>query len=331
MTPGLLLTLALLTTPADEPVSTAPPPPTAEQVARATPGEPLPPGAPTDPYELTSWCYGALGEYLAVYDRVIPDLRDIDRAYGSSVHNEAQPYAADIAAARLALRRFATAMRTAERASAQPIATRGAAAVQQGRAIWTIAERGSRRALARAWLYWGVPDQCEITALSLQERSSVLAANLAVNDPAAAAAARAEPGAVTLAPLTAPPPGSGPPPGSIAPATFAPPAQTPEVADPTPVPGAALAAPPVAAPQVGTTRVIEDNGPAPSPQPRAAAVMPPPVAHPAPAIAQVSAPPAATALAEPAPTPPAPVAPPVTALVQRTASPQSDEPQEPML
>ena len=117
MTPGLLLILALLTQPVDEAVSTAPPQPTAEQEANASAGEPLPPGAPTEPYELTAWCYGALGEYLTVYDRVIPDLRDIDSTFGASVHNEAQPYAEDVAAARLALTRFAAALRSAERAS----------------------------------------------------------------------------------------------------------------------------------------------------------------------------------------------------------------------
>ena len=87
--PALLLALALM-------ASAGTPP--------AGGGEPLPAGAPTGDYELTAWCYGALGEYLEVYDRVKPDLRDIDRMFGSSVKNEAEPYSADMSAARKELK-----------------------------------------------------------------------------------------------------------------------------------------------------------------------------------------------------------------------------------
>ncbi|MEJ0064406.1 MAG: hypothetical protein WDM85_02490 [Caulobacteraceae bacterium] len=62
-------------------------------------GEPLPPGAPTDSYQLSAWCYGALDEYLAIYDRVKPDLRDIDHMFGTSVVED-EPYHSDMAAAR---------------------------------------------------------------------------------------------------------------------------------------------------------------------------------------------------------------------------------------
>ena len=51
--PALLFALSLLATDAA---------PTAD-------GEPLPPGAPTEAYPLAAWCYGALSEYLDVFER----------------------------------------------------------------------------------------------------------------------------------------------------------------------------------------------------------------------------------------------------------------------
>ena len=333
MTQGLLLILALLTTPLDEPVSTAPPQPTAEQQANASGGEPLPPGVPTDPYELTAWCYGALGEYLTVYDQVIPDLREIDTTYGASVRNEAQPYADDVAAARQALVRFASALRSAERASAQPIAPRGAAAIAQGRGIWSVAERGTRRQLARAWLYWGVPDQCDITARALRQSSVSAAQALAARDPAAAAAARAQPGAVALAPLTAPLPATAITTASVLPPTFTRPAPAAVATAPTPprapsrivedppVALAAAAPPPAPPPPVSIPRASPPPG---SPPPAVAVTAPRP--PPAP-VAMVQAPPAPAPVAPLIPAPPTPAPPPILA----TASVGPDEPMEPRL
>ncbi|HZK98267.1 MAG TPA: hypothetical protein VFC47_00070, partial [Caulobacteraceae bacterium] len=145
-------------------------------------GEPLPAGAPTDDYQLTAWCYGALGEYLEIYDRVKPDLRAIDKLFGSSVRNEAEPYHQDIAAARVELKVFADAVEAAEKASAQPIAQNGAAAIKQGRSIWSPAETKTRRELARAWLSWGLPDRCDTTARALASRSSLLGQALTYNN-----------------------------------------------------------------------------------------------------------------------------------------------------
>src|ERR1700734_4038609 len=89
----------------------APPPP-----PNSGGGEPLPPGAPTDSYELSAWCYGALDEYLAVYQRVKPDLRDIDHMFGTSVVED-EPYHSDMAAARVELKMIGGAVTEAEKAS----------------------------------------------------------------------------------------------------------------------------------------------------------------------------------------------------------------------
>lgn len=169
--PSLLLALALL-------ASQATPPPRPG-------GEPLPPGAPTQPYELTAWCYGAMSEYLDIYERVKPDLRAIDKQFGSSVPNEKDPYSADMAAARGELKVLADAVVAAEKASPSPIAPRGAAAIKLGRSIWTPAETKTSRELARAWLSWGMPDRCDSTARTLAANSALLGKALNYNSPSA--------------------------------------------------------------------------------------------------------------------------------------------------
>src|SRR6201996_330744 len=116
MITALALSLSLLLADAqaaDAPPSSAPP-------AAADTGEPLPPGAPTDSYELAAWCYGALDEYLTIYERVKPDLRDIDHMFGTSVV-EAEPYHSDMAAAHVELKLIGDAVTDAEKASPRPI------------------------------------------------------------------------------------------------------------------------------------------------------------------------------------------------------------------
>jgi hypothetical protein len=136
----------------------------------STETEDVPTGAPTDDYGFVSWCYGALDEYLAIYPRIIPDLKDIDKTFGSPVHEDV-PYAKDAVLEHKALDRFAAAMRATEKASSQPIADQGQADVAQGRGIWAKVEVLPSRQLADAWLFWGVPVRCETTAKSLSNRA----------------------------------------------------------------------------------------------------------------------------------------------------------------
>lgn len=159
----------------------------------AAEGEPLPSSAPAQPYELAAWCYGAMSEYLDVYDRVKPDLRDIDKLFGSSVKNEKEPYASDIDAAREELKVLADAVEGAEKASAQVIAPRGAQAVKMGRAIWSPAEQKTRRELARAWLSWALPDRCDSNAHELAAKSALLGKVLKYNTTSATDAAAPDP------------------------------------------------------------------------------------------------------------------------------------------
>lgn len=147
--------------------------------------EPLPAGAPTSDYPLAAWCYGALSEYLDVYDRVIPDLRAIDKTFGTSEPHEKTPYADDMAAARVELKIIAHAVQAAEQASPSAIAPQGVDAINQGRAIWRPAEMKTRRELARAWLTWALPDRCATNAKALIAKSALLGQALNYNNPSA--------------------------------------------------------------------------------------------------------------------------------------------------
>jgi hypothetical protein len=189
MTPALISALTLMLT-------AAPPPEGA--------GEPLPPGAPTDSYELAAWCYGALNEYLLIYEKVIPDLKDMDRMFGTPVV-EAKPYSSDMAAARVELKMLADSVSEAEKASPQPIAERGAEAVRQGQHIWSLAEAKSRRELARAWMLWALPDRCDSNARELAERSRLFGKALKYNTDAGSADAT-KPNAAATDPPQNPPP-----------------------------------------------------------------------------------------------------------------------------
>ena len=148
-------------------------------------GEPLPPSAPTDSYELAAWCYGALDEYLQIYDKVIPDLKDIDRMFGTRV-KESQPYHSDMAAARVELKLIGGAVTDAEKASPTPISDRGVAAMNDGRGIWSMAEAKPHRDLARAWMMWALPDRCDANARELAKRSLLMGASLRYNQGGAA-------------------------------------------------------------------------------------------------------------------------------------------------
>ena len=165
----------------------------ASDTAPPVEAEPLPAGAPTREYPLAAWCYGALSEYLNIYDRVIPDLRAIDKMYGTSEPHEKTPYADDMAAARAELKIIAHAVQAAEQASPSAIAPQGVESINQGRAIWRPAEMKTHRELARAWLTWALPDRCASNAKALITKSALLGQALNYNNPSAMDAAAPPP------------------------------------------------------------------------------------------------------------------------------------------
>jgi hypothetical protein len=228
---ALMFALALM-------ASDAPPPGNPQQ------GEPLPAGAPTEDYPLTAWCYGAMSEYLTVYDRVKPDLKAIDKMFGSSEPKEREPYASDMAAAHVELKVLADAVVAAEKASPSPIAQQGAESVKLGRSIWAPAESKTSRELARAWLSWALPDRCDSTARSLASKSALLGQALRYNtspDAAPPQSPPATPDSQPSPPTETPPANTSSPavepqsqlPGSVTPS----PSSTPEQQAPLTTPG----------------------------------------------------------------------------------------------
>jgi hypothetical protein len=176
-------------------------------------GEPLPPGAPTDSYELAAWCYGALDEYLQIYEKVIPDLKAIDAKFGTDV-KEAQPYHSDMAAYRVELKVIGDSVTAAEKASPTLIADRGASALTDGRHIWSVAEGKERRELARAWMMWALPDRCDSNARELAQRSALFGRALNYNQGGDAGHGGGPPSAPPPATDGTPPPPAGAPPAS---------------------------------------------------------------------------------------------------------------------
>jgi hypothetical protein len=236
-----LVALMALSILAAEP-ATEPPPANPDPAAAGQETEDIPPGAPTDDYGFVNWCYGATDEYLTIYTKVLPDLKDIDKTFGSPVKEEV-PYATDVAAEHLALKRFAVAIAAAEKATSDPInTTEGQSAIAKGRSIWSVAETLPNRKLADAWLFWGIPVRCERTAKSLHAHSLQAMGK----KPAGLAAAAA------LRPEVGPAAGDAPA-AADAPA----PVDTPAVAEApapvdTPAPAAADAPAPAQAPAIET-------------------------------------------------------------------------------
>jgi len=136
--------------------------------------EDVPPGAPSDDYGFVGWCYGATDEYLSIYPKIVPDLKEIDKLFGSPVR-ETEPYATDVAAEHKAAKRFADAMAAAEKAN-PTLHDQGQANIAAGRAIWSQAEALPERKLADAWLFWGIPVRCETTAKRLHAHPQQAAA-----------------------------------------------------------------------------------------------------------------------------------------------------------
>jgi hypothetical protein len=271
MIPALALAVSLLL--AEAQPAAAPPPDAPPAATDASGGEPLPPGAPTDSYELSAWCYGALDEYLTIYERVKPDLRDIDHMFGTPVVED-EPYQSDMAAARVELKMIGDSVTEAEKASPHPISEDGVAAIKLGRAIWSVAEAKPRRELARAWMLWALPDRCDSNAKELAQRSILFGRALNYNT---ATPTQTAPAPSPTAP--APPPADeAAPPAAAEPAAQASPTTDTNVPADAPMnAGSAPAAPapttqptttdPAIPPYPTSTQGADQPAAAPSPQP----------------------------------------------------------------
>jgi hypothetical protein len=139
--------------------------------------------APTDDYGYVSWCYGALGGYLDLYDKVMPEVTRIEKAFPGpdGVAASLKTYPEMRAQARLDLKTFTGAITAAEKASPRPISEYGRAAINKGRTVWAGSDTVNKARLAQVWMSWSPPGDCETRAKTLEKRSNVLGKALIYN------------------------------------------------------------------------------------------------------------------------------------------------------
>ncbi|GGL38500.1 MULTISPECIES: hypothetical protein [Caulobacter] len=254
MATAFLLALALIAQ--DAPVSTAPtasaPPPRTQPAATA----------PTDDYGYVGWCYGALGGYVELYDKVMPEVTRIEKTFpGPDGFNAAmKEYPAMRAQAKKDLATYRSAIVAAEKASPRPISEYGAAAIKKGHSVWTGADQIDKARLAQVWMSWSPPSDCDTRAKTLETKSNLFGQALNYNVKKDAAPpveeTKAPEPAPTAAETAAPASEPEAPPPSVAEAAPAEtpaapaPVATPAVAKPTTKPAAkktATALPPIGA------------------------------------------------------------------------------------
>jgi len=250
MANALLLALALL----------AQDPSAAPQATAQGPNAP-----PADEYGYVAWCYGALGGYAALYDRVMPEVTRIEKAFPGpdGVAASLKTYPELKAQAQKDLKTFASAITAAEKASPRPISEYGGAQVKRGSAIWQGADSVDKARLAQMWMSWSPPGDCERRAKTLETKSTILGKALNYNSVSATTAAPApQPTPPAPQPVETAPPSSAPIPVSETPApqpVATPKAAPVKTAKPAAAPAKALAkAPAKALPPIGGNEVIVD-------------------------------------------------------------------------
>ncbi len=183
---ALPLILALML--AQETAAPPPPAPAAEVAADPMGDMPYPVGAPHDDYGLVGWCAGALGGYLELHDKVLPEVSRIEAAFqkpGTTHAEDMKVYADQQKEGRADMKAFARAMQAAEKASLKPIRDQGADAMQKGHGTWAAAASMPVRTVAQQWMGWSLPARCTPTAAALEARAKLLGATFKVNDEAA--------------------------------------------------------------------------------------------------------------------------------------------------
>ena len=189
---------ALAQTPIRNPIPGAAPAPTtplAAPVAKPTntdlPGakaDDWPKGAPHEDYQFTAWCYGVLRQHMELYNQVRPELTAISKRW-ETVEEDEKSYADQIAAGKMYLAQFAKALEVAEKASPRPINAQGAAAIEQGRRMWSEFNTVDKTMQAYSWMNWELPEKCPKVAVALENKALLMAPALRANLPSPAAKA----------------------------------------------------------------------------------------------------------------------------------------------
>jgi hypothetical protein len=128
--------------------------------------EPYPTGAPTDEYGFMAWCYGALATHLALYDKVLPEVRRIEGEFpdpGVTLEQVMNGYKAQHEAGSKDLVHYGRAL-DIEEATGKTGGIERSLAVAKGRDAWKGSDVSDPRQLAQVWMSWALPDRCQATA-----------------------------------------------------------------------------------------------------------------------------------------------------------------------
>jgi hypothetical protein len=226
---------------------------------------------PTDEYGYVAWCYGALGGYANLYDRVMPEVTRIEKAFPGpdGVAASLKTYPEMREQARKDLKVFASAITAAEKASPRPISEYGGAQVKRGQSVWQGADTVDKARLAQMWMSWSPPGDCEKRAKALETRSTILGKALNYNNAAAASKVETKPETSNPAFDATPAPAREP---------AAPPAPAPTpAAEAAPTPKPMIAKPAPAKPAPVKAAKTEAKSAAPGPLTTPPAAKPPPI------------------------------------------------------
>ena len=214
---------------------------------------------PADEYGYVSWCYGALGGYASLYDRVMPEVTRIEKAFPGpdGVQAALKTYPELRAQAQKDMKVMTSAITAAEKASPRPISQYGAAQIKRGSAIWQGADSVGKARLAQMWMSWSPPGDCERRAKALETKSSILGKALNYN------AAPTIPTPTEPAPVPPPPVAETPAPQPIAQPVSAPIGAVPAAKPLAQKPAAAPKPTPAAAPAAANEVIIDPANPAP--------------------------------------------------------------------
>lgn len=138
---------------------------------------------PADEYGYVAWCYGALGGYASLYDKVMPEVTRIEKAFPGpdGVQAALKTYPELRTQAQKDLKILSSAITAAEKASPRPISEYGGAQVKRGAAIWQGADSVGKARLAQMWMSWSPPSDCERRAKTLETKSTILGKALNYN------------------------------------------------------------------------------------------------------------------------------------------------------
>ena len=135
--------------------------------------DPFPSGAPTDDYGFMAWCYGALSGHLALYDKVLPQVRRIEGEFpdsATSLDKVMEGYKVQHERGEKILTGYGRALDIQE-ATGKTGGLDRLGAVNKGREAWQGADTAEPRQLAQLWMSWALPDRCETIAARIAPKA----------------------------------------------------------------------------------------------------------------------------------------------------------------